>query len=102
MNKFIASNWLALASIIMIAGTFGSFPYVYNQLTNWVATIAVLMTVYAARKAGQRTYMWLFAATAVILNPIAPIYLTAGQWRIAYIAALLLIAISMFKVRKNS
>jgi hypothetical protein len=46
--------------------------------------------------------MWLFVAAAVILNPIAPIYLTADQWRAAYIAALLLMAISMFKVRKNS
>jgi FtsH-binding integral membrane protein len=102
MKKFIASNWLALASIVMIAGTFGSFPYVYNQLTNWVVAIAALTIAYAAKKSGQKTYMRLFVAAAVILNPIAPIYLTADQWRAAYIAALLLMAISMFKVRKNS
>ncbi|HOX29646.1 MAG TPA: hypothetical protein P5080_00575 [Candidatus Paceibacterota bacterium] len=100
MNKLLASNWLALFAIVMLVGTFGSFPYVYSQLTNWVVTIAALMTVYAARKAGQRTYMWLFVFVAVILNPIAPIYFTASQWRIAYTATMLLMAISIFKIKK--
>jgi hypothetical protein len=102
MNKFINSNWLALVAIAMIAGTFGSFPYVFNQLTNWTVAIAALTIALVAKQRGKKIYMWLFIAAAVIFNPVAPIYLTADQWRIADIVAILLFVISMFKVKKQA
>jgi FtsH-binding integral membrane protein len=102
MNKFLRTNWLVLAAIVMIAGSLGPFPYVYDQLTNWMVAIAALTVALAAKNRGQKTYMWLFVVAAVIFNPIAPIYLTADQWRIADIAAIVLFAISMFKVRKQA
>ncbi|MCX6758272.1 MAG: hypothetical protein NTX14_01025 [Candidatus Nealsonbacteria bacterium] len=102
MNKFLQKNWLVLAAIVMIAGSLGPFPYVYDQLTNWMVAIAALTVALAAKNWGQKAYMWLFVAVAIIFNPVAPVYLTADQWRLADIAAILLFAVSIFKVRKQA
>lgn len=100
MNKLITSNWLAFAAMILIALSFGSFPYAFNQLANWTIAIAALATAYTAKKSGQKMFMRIFIAVAVVFNPVAPIYFTAEQWRTLDIAAILLFAISVLKVKK--
>jgi len=101
MNKLISAYWLRITAIVLIAGAFGPFPYVYFQLMNWIAGIAALAAARDAKAQDKTVYAALFVFAAIIFNPIAPIYLSADQWRIADIAAILLFAVSMIKVKRQ-
>jgi FtsH-binding integral membrane protein len=80
--------------VALIGAAVGSFPYVYYQVMNWVVVIAALMVAWHAHKEKKDAIAWIFVAMAVVFNPIAPLYLRAGDWIVADIIAVLLFGLS--------
>ena len=98
-DNWLKDNWLKLLAIAFLPGTFGNFPYAYNQLTYWIVLGAALMTAYQARQQAKTAFMWLFIFFAVVFNPIAPFQLSRDMWMIADIVVVLLFLISFFLIR---
>ena len=94
IEMWLDYNWLKLLAIAFLFGTFGNFPYVYFQLTNWFVAGAALMTARQAHQQVRTVLMWLFIFIAVVFNPIAPLYLSKYVWQIADILVILLFIIS--------
>jgi hypothetical protein len=86
----------------MLVGAVVSVPYyAYYQLTNWVVVGAALVTAWQAHKQGSAWITWEFAFVAVIFNPIAPLYFSAGVWEIADLVAIVLFVLSFYFVRNK-
>jgi hypothetical protein len=93
MKKWIENNWLKILAILLLLGTFYSFPFVYFQLMNWVVAICALTTAWSFYKAKKKFLMWVLIGVAIAFNPLAPLYLSQILWRYldVIVAALFLV-----------
>ena len=72
---------LYIAIAVLLIGIL-PLPYGYYTLLRIVATGAFVWAAITAHQKGERTLPWMFALSAVIYNPILPVYLTKGIWMI--------------------
>jgi hypothetical protein len=99
MKNWFKNHLLKLAAIIMSLGALANFPYAYFQLMNWVVTIASIQIIYQAHRQDRIFLVWLFGFTAIVFNPLAPLYLRADIWQGVDILAAALFVISVFLFR---
>ena len=72
---------LYIAIAVLLIGIL-PLPYGYYTLLRIVATGAFIWAAITAHKNGERTLPWMFALSAIIYNPILPVYLTKAIWTI--------------------
>lgn len=101
MKQWFSMNWLKLLAIAALLGTFGTFPYAYYQLMNWVVVGAALVTAMHAHAKNKAFLMWLFIFVAVVFNPIAPIYLSTQVWQWSDLVVIALFLFSFFRIESG-
>jgi hypothetical protein len=94
-----------LAKVIAAALLFdalGRHKYDYFTLLRWISCGVCAFTAFQAAEVKKFGWLWIFAISAIILNPVAPLRLKRETWNIVDIAAgvLLLVAIVMIDIRK--
>lgn len=87
----------AVAAAVLLVVALGQHPYGYYTFLRWAVTIAALVVAWVAWRSPQQWATWPFVGTAVLFNPIAPVYLDRETWRpidiicaIAFLASLVL------------
>lgn len=73
--------FLAFASSVMLFGATGDHPYGYYQILRWLVTVSAAYSAYYYYLNSKNYWMYTFVATAILFNPIAPIYLDRSIWR---------------------
>ena len=77
-------------------------PYGYYTLLRIVVCGAAVWTVLVAYPAKKLWIVWLFAAIAIVFNPIIPIHLDRNIWAVIdVVTALLFICTVFYKPRAN-
>jgi hypothetical protein len=80
----------------------GRHKYDYFTLLRWIACGVCTFTAVQAVQVKKFGWVWIFAISAIILNPVAPLRLKRETWNTVDTAAgvLLLIAIAVIDIRK--
>ena len=102
-QKVRLGNVLAKAiAAALLFGALGRHDYDYYTLLRWIACGVCAFTAFQAAEAKKFGWLWIFAITAIILNPVAPLHLKRETWNTVDTAAgvLLLVAIVIFDIRK--
>ncbi|MFT6605843.1 MAG: hypothetical protein ACJA2X_001019 [Halocynthiibacter sp.] len=98
------SKWLWLAPAIMLLVAVLPLPYVYYIALRWIVAGAagfIAWKEFALNNNAANSYVWIFAAIALVFNPIFPVHL----FRLAWIAIGLFSAaafIGHYKLRQES
>ena len=94
LAKLIAATLLFAAS--------GHHKYDYFTLLRWISCGVCAFTAFQLAEAKKIGWLWIFAISAIILNPIAPLRLKRETWNAVdfAIGALLLISIAVVDIRK--
>lgn len=85
------------AGIMLILAIPPIWPYAYFQILRWVVAIAGATNAYRAYELNKTEWVILMVGTAILFNPIAPIFLSKGVWVILDVAA----AVLMFLFMRN-
>jgi len=96
MKAWLADNWFKLIAIAVLLGAMGTHPYAYYQILRWVVCAAGVYAAYLYLQAERIALFWIFAAMAVLFNPIVPIYMSRDTWQIYDLVAVLVFAVSLF------
>ncbi len=79
--KFFGKHWLQIIVAIMLFIALASWPYSYYQILRCVVAISSGVLAHNAFKHEQSVWGWIFVATLILFNPIAPIYFERGTWQ---------------------
>ena len=101
MRGWLTNNWFKLLAIVVLLGASGTHPYAYYQILRWVVCAAAAYAAYLYLQAERTVLFWVFAAVAVLFNPIAPIYMSRDTWQNYDLIAAVIFAVSLFLVSKT-
>jgi hypothetical protein len=93
---------LSVASALMLFfAAYDVRPYAFYQIIRWlVCSTSILLAVNAYRW-DNKWAPWLFAVTAILFNPIAPIHFARETWAIIDRIAAVVMLIGGFAVKPN-
>ena len=95
--KNIASG-IAILMLLLAIPT-GLWPYGYYMLLRWVVVGAALFVLWVACKLKRKIWIGLMAITAILFNPIFPIYLDKETWVVIDFIVAGIFLVSIFKVK---
>ncbi|MFH0819896.1 MAG: DUF6804 family protein [bacterium] len=99
MNKKIQTITIVkIIAIIMLFWALADNPYGYYQILRWVICGLTGYSAYLAYEQGKIAWAWILGITAILFNPIAPIYLDRETWSVLDIIAATIIFTSIFKM----
>ena len=101
MRNVIKQNWLGLLAIIIIFGAFWDHPYSYYQTMRWIVAISSAYYSYLYFNSNKTFFGWVFVATAILFNPISPIYLQKHTWQIWDLIVGIVFLVSLFLSNKK-
>jgi len=102
MKKWFKNNWFKLIVIIFSLGASGFWPYGYYQILRWIVCASSVYLAYIYHESNKKTvWIWIFGVTAVLFNPILPIYLTREIWHPINLIVAVIFFISLFMKFKN-
>ena len=90
-----------IAIIVLLWAFYPENPYGYYIFLRIVLCAACAYLAFRALAIGANAWVWVLGITAVIYNPIIPIYLSRGIWLVLDIAAIVMLAISIATFRKH-
>ncbi|OYV63593.1 MAG: hypothetical protein B7X03_01075 [Parcubacteria group bacterium 21-58-10] len=103
MKVWVANTWFKIIAIGLLLGATGAHPYAYYQILRWVVCAAAAYAAYLYLQAERTALFWVFAAMAVLFNPIAPIYMNRNTWQnYDLIAAIIFFASLFLKKHKDA
>ncbi len=71
-----------VAASVMLFLAVLAWPYAYYQVLRWVVCGICAWLAYVAAESDRSTWAWVMGISAVLFNPIAPIYLSRGMWTV--------------------
>ncbi len=77
-SRFI--RYFFILSIFMLFGAIAEWPYGYYTLLRWITCITSILITF---KAFEKNIDWakvVFIVSAILFNPLAPIYLSRSIW----------------------
>ena len=86
------------AGVLLLLAVPSVWPYAYFQILRWVVAIAAGLNAYRAYELNKTEWVVLMAGTAILFNPIAPIFLAKGTWVVLDIVAAVLMFLSAQKL----
>ena len=106
MNEKLSQKRPHLIPCVVVAGllilALVPWPYAYYQLLRWAVCAAAVFVAYKAYTWKQKWAVWVFAAIAVIFNPLAPIHLPREAWQVIDLPVAALFAVAAFKLTESS
>jgi hypothetical protein len=92
INGFAITRIVAAGALVL---AIRRWPYSYYSILRWtVCTVAVYGAVRAIRS-GRQAWAWIFAAMAILFNPVAPIHFSRSDWRVVDVMAASLFLLSV-------
>jgi hypothetical protein len=71
----------ALVAAGILFGALADLPYGYYQMLRWIVFGVSIYIAYKAFRWDKKWAIWVFSGSAVLFNPILPIYLTREIWQ---------------------
>lgn len=69
-----------VCGILLLLGIPTGWPYVYYVLLRWIICGASIYVAFSFYRANLTGWTWIFAAIALLFNPVLPFYFTKGVW----------------------
>jgi hypothetical protein len=76
-----------IPTAILFGATLEGWPYVYFQILRWATCIFAVLYALHAAEANSKPTACIFAAAALIFNPIIPFYMKRQVWLMVDAAA---------------
>ncbi|MDD5638660.1 MAG: hypothetical protein PHO28_02005 [Candidatus Pacebacteria bacterium] len=95
--KNIAS-WIAILMLLLAIPT-GFWLYGYYIILRWAVIGTALFILWIAYKLERKIWIGLMAITAILFNPIFPVYLDKEVWIFIDIIAAFTFLVSIFKIK---
>jgi hypothetical protein len=89
---------LKIIAILLLLGALSHHSYSYYQILRWFICGLTGYFTYFSYRQNKHAWAWIFGITAVIFNPIAPIYFDRSTWSILDIITAGIIFTSIFKI----
>lgn len=96
MKNFLKQNWLGVLSVVILLGAFWNHPYNYYQILRWVVAVSSIYYSYLYFSLNKKSWAWVFVATAVLFNPISPIYMQKYTWQKWDLVVAVVFLVSLF------
>ncbi|MBU1873615.1 hypothetical protein KJ688_07790 [bacterium] len=87
-----------IASALLFIAIF-DLPYGYFIFLRIFICILACLSAYTASEYKNKTWVWIFGITAILFNPIIPIYLDKEIWTVLDILAAILFAVSVKQIK---
>jgi len=89
-----------VATIFLILAL-GNYPYGFYTLLRWIVTITSLYTGYLFSKVGNHGWAWVLFITAVLFNPLVPVYMDKSTWHVVdiLVAGIFLFSLSRKEIK---
>ena len=78
-----------IPAVLLLAAVFGHWHYGFYTLLRFVVCGCAIYLAVKAGSTGSAAWTWIFGAMAVMFNPLLPIHLHRGMWRLFDLAAAL-------------
>jgi len=105
MGEIRFYKWPAIVSIIFLLLSFASWPYGYYTFMKFVVTGSVVYYAYYLYQIKKQNFwFWSSVATAILFNPIIPIYLrnkTLWSFIDVIVIIFLIVLLNKFKKHEN-
>ena len=89
-------NWFKIMAVLLLLGALGNWPYSYYQILRWFVFAVGGYSAYLSHSSRKETWAWIFVATAILFNPIAPFYFSKNTWQFIDIIGAIVFCISLF------
>jgi len=89
-----------IVSLLLFGCLINGLPYAYFQVLRWVVCGVCGYKAYLAFSLGKKVWMWVFICFVVLFNPIAPLYLDRGVWRVVDVV-LAMVLLASLRVKKK-
>jgi hypothetical protein len=83
-NRFTAVNLASLAALFVVAGL-GPHLAPYDVVARFIVAVAALIVMGHAAHAGHYAFAALFAAVALLYNPVVPVFGFSAGWQRAVV-----------------
>lgn len=90
----------AVASVVLLLAATGDHPYGYFTFLRWVVFLSSCLVAWVAWGSVAQPAAFLFAAVAVLFNPVAPVYMARSTWQPIDMVCAGLLALSLFIARE--
>lgn len=77
------SKWLWIVPAILLLVAILPLPYIYYMAMRWIvagAAAFIAWKEFELNNKAANSYVWIFAALALVFNPIVPIHLFKLAW----------------------
>ncbi len=89
----------AISILLLIIAIPSLMPYGYYVLLRWAICGSASYMAYLSYEQKNNRFLWLFGATAILFNPIAPLYLGKEIWVVVDFLAAVLFFVALFQVK---
>jgi predicted membrane protein len=97
MKDFLNNNWYKILAIIILLLALGSWSYGYYQFLRWAIFAIGIYGAYIIYQQNKGVWTWVFAAIAILFNPILPFYLSKSNWQVIDVIAAIMFFVSLFQ-----
>lgn len=97
-NAYYIKMLSITAGVLLLLAVPSIWPYAYFQILRWVVAIAAGLNAYRAYELNKTEWVVLMTGTAILFNPIAPIFLDKSTWVVLDIVAAVLMFIASKKL----
>lgn len=95
-------KWVSVVcGILLLLGIPAMWPYGYYILLRWVICIASVYVAYGFYKSPLKGWVWVFAAIALLFNPLAPFYLDKSVWIMIDLVSSIIFFISANSIKQE-
>lgn len=103
MNKVnsILSYVARAVSAGLLFWALAQHSYSYFMILRWFTCVVTAYLAYTAWKQNKGVWVWVFAALALLFNPVLPIHLDRNSWKVIDVATGVFLVISMIFVRED-
>jgi len=84
--RLTAVKWISLGALAALA-LFWSSVSPYESVARFIVTAGAIVLMLRAFHKGQYAFSAVFAALAVLYNPVAPLFGFSGEWQRALVVA---------------
>jgi len=85
----------ALASAVLLLVALGDHPYGYFTFLRWVVFMSACLVAWVAWESEVQPATFVFAAVAILFNPLVPVYLGKSTWAPIDVVCAVLFALSL-------
>lgn len=71
-------------------------PYLYYRFLRWIIFLVCLFSAWQASELKRFGWAWVLSITAVIYNPVIPVYATRGIWSVVNVVTMMILILSAF------